>query len=443
MGRKTAEAVLEPTFQPESVSLYVRSGSRDAVYHMQLTHSEAGWNVRGQYGRRGSTLSGTEIATNVSYEAAKKAFDKKLKSKLTENPPYRYMDAAPEDHANEPDDADESNRMASDGDDPQDWEYEVTNGDTKLSYPEWLEHKREAESHSPKPPTSVSLPISSEVQFSCELLMRVEPAQALAYAKRDRFWFQPKRDDRRLVAVLRNGEIFGFNKKGERIAIDESLRAGIARIAKAGKFTSLMFDGEIETTGFWMWDLLDLNGEQIRDQPYRERYEMLDAMVAEFPPDLRSLFHVVPTAMTTVEKLQLWQHLESVRAEGFVIKDSEARYRPGRTGQHLKCKFEQTGSVIVGPKPRNKVNDGHRSVAMYCYAGERPLRFMGSVGVPDKYELPKDGDIIEVRYLYRHHGIEGKLIQAKFFGKVRNDVRREDCIPEQFRLKQTAEEAAA
>ena len=408
MGHEKPE--VQPTFQPESASLYVRSGSRDAVYFLQLTQSEAGWNVRGQYGRRGSTLNLSEVATNVSYEQAKKLFDKKLRSKLTENPPYRYTE--------------ESNKI-----DP------APASSIKI------------DASTPKAPASVGMTaatsVSKESLFSCELLLRVEPVNAMPYAKRDRFWFQTKRDDRRLLAILRNGETFGLNKKGEVVQLDSRLSDGIKRIAKAGNFSSLMFDGEIESTGFWMWDLLDLNGEQVRELPYSDRLDMLEEIVAALPSDLLPLFHVVETAKTTTGKLLLWQRLEAIRAEGFVIKDSTASYKPGRCGQHLKCKFEKTGSVIVGPKPRLKANDGHRSVAMYCYNGARPLRFMGTVGVPERYPLPTDGDVIDVRVLYRHHGLEGKLIQAKYFGKVRNDVRLEECIPEQFRLKQTSEESAA
>jgi hypothetical protein len=395
------EPEVQPTFQPESISLYVRSGSRDALYAMQLTQSEAGWNVRGQYGRRGSTLSLTEIATNVSYEQAKKLFDKKLKAKLTENPPYRFID----------------------------------------------EPKAEPDTLQPKAPASVGLTISTssskESLFSCELLLRIEVYQLLQYAKRDRFLFQVKRDDRRLLAILRNGETFGLNKKGEVVQLDAKLADGLRRIAKAAKVSSIMFDGEIEATGYWMWDLLDLDGESVRELMYRDRLDMLGQIVESLPADLALLFHLVETADTTAAKLELYHRSEANRAEGICVKDSEARYRPGRNGQHMKCKFEKTGSVIVGPKPKNKANDGHRSFAMYCHVAGRPLRFMGTVGCPDKYPLPTEGAIVDVRYLYRHHGIEGKLMQAKYFGIVRDDVRPEECIPEQFRLKQTAEEAAA
>ena len=60
---------------------------------------------------------------------------------------------------------------------------------------------------------------------------------------------------------------------------------------------------------------------------------------------------------------------------------------------------------------------------------------MGTVGVPDRYRLPKEGEIIEVQYLYRHPGPDGKLIQAKYFGKVRDDIEIAECVVSQPKVK--------
>jgi bifunctional non-homologous end joining protein LigD len=66
---------------------------------------------------------------------------------------------------------------------------------------------------------------------------------------------------------------------------------------------------------------------------------------------------------------------------------------------------------------------------------ENRQRFMGTVGVPERYALPRDGQIVEIRYLYCHPGADGKLIQAKYFGKIRNDVALGDCSVNQLKLK--------
>src|SRR5882724_9170986 len=60
---------------------------------------------------------------------------------------------------------------------------------------------------------------------------------------------------------------------------------------------------------------------------------------------------------------------------------------------------------------------------------------MGTVGVPDRYPLPKVEQIVEVRYLYCHAGSEGKLIQAKYFGKVRDDIDLAECTVSQLKCK--------
>ena len=78
--------------------------------------------------------------------------------------------------------------------------------------------------------------------------------------------------------------------------------------------------------------------------------------------------------------------------------------------------------------------DGHRSIALYLLDANRP-RFMGTVGVPDRYPLPSVEQVVEVRYLYCHLGPDGKLIQAKYFGKVRDDIEHAECCVSQLKLK--------
>ena len=60
---------------------------------------------------------------------------------------------------------------------------------------------------------------------------------------------------------------------------------------------------------------------------------------------------------------------------------------------------------------------------------------MGTAGVPECYRLPREGQIVEIRYLYCHPGPEGKLIQAKYFGKIRDDIPRADCAVNQLKVK--------
>jgi bifunctional non-homologous end joining protein LigD len=189
-------------------------------------------------------------------------------------------------------------------------------------------------------------------------------------------------------------------------------------------------DGEITDSRFYIWDLLSVNGTDLRAQPYEIRYVHLTQHFRGVSEVLR----VCETAMTTKAKRDFVKKMHSANAEGFVCKNRNAVYAGGRAGQHFKCKFVVTASFVVGPKPEKKANDGHRSIAVYLLDDNRQ-RFMGTVGVPDRYRLPKDGEIVEVQYLYCHPGPDGKLIQAKYFGKVRDDIEVAECGVSQLKVK--------
>jgi bifunctional non-homologous end joining protein LigD len=193
---------------------------------------------------------------------------------------------------------------------------------------------------------------------------------------------------------------------------------------------AFLLDGEITDSRFYLWDLLSINGTDLRIQPYEIRYARLGFVFRGVDETLR----VCDTAMTPKAKRAFAKAMHESRAEGFVCKNRNAAYAGGRAGQHYKCKFVTTSSFIVGPKPAARAADGHRSIALYLLEENRQ-RFMGIVGVPERYAIPREGQIVEIRYLYCHPGADGKLIQAKYFGKIRNDVAMGDCSASQLKLK--------
>ena len=193
---------------------------------------------------------------------------------------------------------------------------------------------------------------------------------------------------------------------------------------------AFLADGEITDSHFYIWDLLSVNDTDLRTEPYEIRYVHLTQLFRGIHHTLR----VCETAMTPRTKRTFVKAMHDANAEGFVCKNRYAAYAGGRAGQHFKCKFVATASFIVGPKPDKKADDGHRSIAVYLLDGNRP-RFMGTVGVPDRYPLPRVEQVVEVRYLYCHPGPDGKLIQAKYFGKVRDDVELAECTVSQLKFK--------
>jgi bifunctional non-homologous end joining protein LigD len=93
---------MQTTEQAESITLYFREGSSDKVYQAAIEPSGTGFVVNFAYGRRGGTLqTGAKTASPVSYDQAKKVYDKLVKEKTTKGytpgengTPYQHTDKA-------------------------------------------------------------------------------------------------------------------------------------------------------------------------------------------------------------------------------------------------------------------------------------------------------------------------------------------------------------
>lgn len=401
------------TYQPESADLFYCEGRSDKTYSIQLQESEAGWAVTVQYGRRGSTQQADTKIEGSEYETAKRIFDKTLREKLSKG-------------------------------------YQLGGTNAQAKRPE-VRKQFVTGKIVEATPLSVSAPVSKEVLFSPELLTRCTENELLAYARNPRYWFQLKRDGRRLTIQTKQiskdkWDTIAYNKLGQAIQIDADLRKSVENLCYLTMTTSAMLDGEIEASGFHIWDILECDHD-MRGVAYENRFDVLEALLKGVT---KKLF-VVRNARNTAEKMKLLEWAKANRQEGIVVKDRYAMFAPGRNNSHMKHKFESTASFIVGPKPPRKENDGHRSVALYVVdrgfkGGERwklgsgtDLRFVCTCKVADKYDVPEQGSVIEARYLYAFRN--GGVYQPVFFGVVRTDVNPADCTVQQLRVKADAEEA--
>jgi bifunctional non-homologous end joining protein LigD len=372
-AQKAKTQTKERAMQPERAELYFQQGSSDKVYHLQLEGAQEQWAVQAQWGRRGSALQSDVKVSRTSYEEAKRVYDRILREKTGKG--YQIAQAS-------------------------------ANGNETIAV--GLPATKEHSGHTP------------------ELLTPIDEPEALLLAQDAAWWFQQKFDGRRLAVQKADGKYSGINKLGQIIPIDSRLAESLDRVQAQG----FLADGEITDSRFYIWDLLSVNDTDLRVQPYEIRYVHLTQHFRGVSDVLR----VCETTMTTKAKRDFVKKMHSANAEGFVCKNRYAAYASGRAGQHFKCKFVVTASFIVGPKPEKKANDGHRSIAVYLLDANRQ-RFMGTVGVPDRYRLPKEREIVEVQYLYCHPGPDGKLIQAKYFGKVRDDIAIGECSVSQIKVK--------
>jgi bifunctional non-homologous end joining protein LigD len=183
---------------------------------------------------------------------------------------------------------------------------------------------------------------------------------------------------------------------------------------------------------YYAFDLLELNGRNLRQERYLSRLASLRHLIGE---DNESILRLVFTAGGSTAKRLLMDDLRRQNREGAVFKHAEAKYSPGRPasgGDQLKLKFTTSASCIVAG-----VNGGKRSVALELRDGKITVA-VGNVTIPANQSIPRAGDIIEIRYLYAFQG--GSLYQPVYLG-VRDDIAADACTISQLKFKSEIEEA--
>jgi bifunctional non-homologous end joining protein LigD len=347
----------------EQVTLYYREGSSDKVYQAVIEPMGDEFVVNFAYGRRGSTLT-TGTKTSSPVD-----FDtaKNIFTKLV-------------------------NEKKAKG---------YTEGENGTPY-----------THSEKQSSGI-LP---------QLLNAIEEADVERLLHDDDYCAQEKFDGRHLLIRKQDEQIEGINKKGLLVGLPESVSNDI-RILPG----SFIPDGESVGDEYHAFDLLELNGENLRPLSYRKRLERLVTLLlsrANHP-------HVklVETAFTTQRKIELWERLRRENREGVVFKRLDAPYTPGKPnsgGPQLKFKFVATLSAIVA-----KVNI-QRSVEISLLKG-RSLISCGNVTIPANHDIPKVGMVVEVRYLYAFRESYA-LYQPVYLGP-RDDVEAGECLASQLKFK--------
>ena len=351
----------------ENITLYYREGSSDKVYQAALESQGGGYVVTFAYGRRG-----TALATGTKTHAP------------------------------------------------------VTYDEAKTIY-ERLVREKTAKGYTPG---ADGTPYQhSDKQASGilpQLLNAIDVEQLTELLKDMQHVMQEKYDGRRLL-IQKNGiTITGINKLGVLTGFP-AVVAEELQVAEA----DFLIDGEIVGEEYHAFDLLELDGEDLRGSTYGTRYLHLMNLLASFNHRHISL---VESIYRPDLKEAKFHELKARNKEGVVFKRHDAIYtagRPNSGGPQLKFKFHETASFIV-----TKVN-GKRSVSLMLFDGDKVLP-IGNVTIPPNHEVPKIGAIVEVRYLYAYRG--GSIFQPVYLG-VRDDIRAEECQLSQLKYK--AEPACA
>lgn len=338
-----------------STTLFFTEGSSDKVYSAQLEAKSDGWIVNFQYGRRGSSLTaGSKTPEPVAYEKARKIYEKLLAEKASKG--YTPCESGER--------------------------YQSTENAGR---------------------TTGLVP---------QLLNPIEDSQLDTLISDDAWLAQEKYDGERRMAIVSVDGVTGTNRNGLIVPISARLEEALRSIAavpdadlSAGR---IVLDGEdLGDSGFVPFDLLELNGRDLRAVPYSERLRLLDELLTEADTFIGRPF----TYRGTARKRDLLRQLRESNAEGIVFKRSDAPWNAGRPnsgGTALKFKFTASATVVAFPG-----REGKRSVEMRVLDADGvSLVPVGNVTIPANAAIPAEGELIEVEYLYAYP--EGSLFQPVY-----------------------------
>ncbi len=243
-----------------------------------------------------------------------------------------------------------------------------------------------------------------------QLLNQIDEATAFQLIEDPAWVMQEKKDGRRLMLERKGLEILGSNREGMLIAIP--LPVSQAAVLSDCDF---VMDGEAVGDALFAFDLLEAGGEDLRRLGVPERHRRLTSLFQSNPTGIQ----IVPLLQTADDKRKEFHRLRSVRAEGVVFKRANSPYVPGRPnsgGDHLKFKFTAEATCFV-----RKIN-AKRSVEIGMEGNDGEPVGVGNVTIPANHEIPNEGDLVKVRYLYAFP--QGSLFQPVYLGS-----REDEGIP--------------
>lgn len=134
-------------------------------------------------------------------------------------------------------------------------------------------------------------------------------------------------------------------------------------------------DGVTKDLIFFVFDLLFLEGSDLRKQPLRERKERLEALLGEQPRSVTTRLRYVEHFETAGDAVL--QSACRMNLEGIISKQLDAPYRSGRVGDWVKTKCRAGHEVVIGGWTHE--SGQLRSLLVGVYRGDH-LAYVGRVG---------------------------------------------------------------
>jgi bifunctional non-homologous end joining protein LigD len=361
----------------KSIELFFQEGSSDKVYNAKILEDGGKFTVAVAWGRRGSTLNTGSKAVKVDRAAADKMFEKLVREKRGKG-------------------------------------YEENTGD----------HVPAAVAP-PEGEGSGSKVVGkrAKVGHAAQLLTAIDDEAGLKkFLSDDGVIAQQKLDGIRVIVAVTEDGMIATNRDGKVTQLAGQALGGLEYLPHG-----TIVDGEVMGDAYWLFDVLQLAGDDVRKLGYLERWDLLEN---ELEPALTGAARVLQVASGAKQKRALHDKLRKANAEGIVFKDRDAPYTSGRVMTQRKYKFLKSADVMIV----ENVGNAYRM----CVMDGRTLFDCGNVFAGTTNASRKDLDsrlsrgekpVAEVRYLYATD--DHQLFQPVFVG-LREDKLGKSCLRDQL-----------
>ena len=288
---------------------------------------------------------------------------------------------------------------------------------TKLINDKLAKGYREISTSGPTTPSVTVSSIGADSGFRPQLLNEISQKDVKKYIEDPMWCMMEKYDGVRRIIQRRGKETVFINKKGFEISM-----------YKPDYLDSILPDGNYFLDGEQVGATFIAFDHPLLGKGFKERFER---MQQKFVFDGTHVQYGI-AAFSKEAKETLFAKLRGANAEGVVFKKIDSLYTPGRPnsgGDQLKFKFTATASCIV-----KETNTGKRSIALQCIDIKGKKVDIGSVTIYPNQDIPKKGEVVEVKYLYYFPG--GSLFQPVLLA-TREDVYPEECLISKLKVKRT------
>ena len=161
---------------------------------------------------------------------------------------------------------------------------------------------------------------------------------------------------------------------GEAVVLDEEGRPDFGLLQKSLGASGRTSGKRASDAVLYAFDLLYLDGHDIREMEYRSRRHLLEDTLKGCDGAIRV------SETVEAEPDVLLEHVRSLGLEGIVGKNVDQPYRSGRTGDWVKVKcVESEAFMVVGYEPSSVSSTGFASLVLAAYRGD-DLIHVGNVG---------------------------------------------------------------